>query len=376
MSLPIDIEKLPGPAKKILGGGAPAPMRMMAARGIVPGLKPGDVVVVVALLAESDDAAVRDTARQTFANLPPPILNAALAAELDPVIVRELARAYASNHEVIEKLLRLPALDGDALEILAAAADDRAGELIATNEELMLRYPRAIEKLYLNKRVRMSTADRLLELAVRNGIELEIPAFKEAAQAIHNELVSEPTEEPTFDDILFRETDAIAERIRLEGEQDDTHQLDEEGEEKVKEKFLPLHAQIAQMSVSQKIRAATLGTGAMRLLLVRDPNRLVASAAVRSPLMKENEAERITASRSVSEDVLRIIALNREFTRHYQCKLNLVTNPRTPFSFASRMVPHLRESDLRSLAKSKNVSGAIAQAVRQQLLRKQPGKQK
>jgi hypothetical protein len=87
--------------------------------------------------------------------------------------------------------------------------------------------------------------------------------------------------------------------------------------------------------------------------------------------MRENEAAQITASRSVSEDVLRIIARNREFTRNYQVKLNLVTNPRTPLTFASRLIPHLRDNDLRSIAKSKNVPGAIAQAVRQQLLRKQ-----
>jgi hypothetical protein len=87
--------------------------------------------------------------------------------------------------------------------------------------------------------------------------------------------------------------------------------------------------------------------------------------------MRENEAMRISASRSVSDDVLRSLALNREFTRNYQIKLNLVSNPRTPLTFASRLIPHLRESDLKSLSRSKNIAGAIAQAVKQQLLRKQ-----
>jgi hypothetical protein len=35
------------------------------------------------------------------------------------------------------------------------------------------------------------------------------------------------------------------------------------------------------------------------------------------------------------------------------------------------LIPHLRESDLKSLSRSKNIAGAIAQAVKQQLLRKQ-----
>jgi len=89
--------------------------------------------------------------------------------------------------------------------------------------------------------------------------------------------------------------------------------------------------------------------------------------------MRENEAAQISASRAVSEDVLRTIALNREFTRSYQVKINLVTNPRTPLTFATRLIPHLRDSDLRVLAKSKNVSASIAQAVRQQLSRKEKG---
>ena len=370
MSLPdIDLDTLPVPARKVLGAGAPAPLRLMAAKGVIPGLKPGDVVTVIAALTYADDPKVAETAANTLANLPPPLRAAAVTADLPGSVIDKLCEANPNDHDLIEHVLRMPRIGRATLERMADQADERAGELIATNERLMLENPSVIEKLYMNKRVRMSTADRLLELAVRNGLELEIPAFHEAALAIRDELVSEPSEEPTFDDVLFRETDEEAQRIELH-EEDDTHEVDEEGEEHVKTKFLPLHKKIAQMTVTQKIRTATLGTAAERLLLVRDPNRLVSSAAVRSPLMRENEAVRITASRSISEDALRVIAMNREFTRSYQVKLNLVQNPRTPFSFASRIVPHLREHDLRSLAKSKNVTGAVSQAVKQQLSRK------
>jgi hypothetical protein len=62
--------------------------------------------------------------------------------------------------------------------------------------------------------------------------------------------------------------------------------------------------------------------------------------------------------------------MNKEFTRNYQIKLNLVANPRTPFTFAARLVPMLRESELKMLSKSKNVTGAISTATRQQLAKK------
>jgi hypothetical protein len=365
----IELESLGPAAQKVLSEGAPLPAQMMAAKGVVPGAKPHEIVIVIAELTRRADEKLRDAALGTLAKLPPPILNGALAQDLPGSVTFKLAELYTQNHDVIEKLLRMPRITGAALELLAAAADERAGELIATNEELMLKHPVVIEKLYMNKRVRMSTADRLIELCVRNNIELSIPAFREAAIAIKNELIPEPSEEPTFDDVLFKEAGELAEKLDL-GDDEDTHEIDDEGEEQVKEKVKPLYAQMAEMTVSQKIRCATLGTAAQRLLCVRDANRLVAAAAAKSPLLKEPEAVAISASRVVSEDVLRILALNKDFTRNYQIKLNLVSNPRTPFSFASRMVPLLREAELKMLSKSKNVTGAISMAVKQQLAKK------
>ena len=187
-SPPIDISSLPGPAQKILGPSAPAPAKMMAAKGIIPGLKPGDIVTVIAVLGSEADAKIAEAARATLAKLPPPLMNGALSADLPGFVTERLAESYGREHEVVEKLLRMPRITGQALVVLAERADERIGELIATNEQRMLEHPRVIEKLYMNKNVRMSTSDRLIELAVRNGLELEIPAFKEAAAAMTDPL--------------------------------------------------------------------------------------------------------------------------------------------------------------------------------------------
>ena len=370
MALSIDLTELAAAAQRVLGPSAPLPAKMMAAGGIVPGAPAGDVVAVIAVLTGHEDPKVAGKARETIRKLPAPILNGALSANLAPAVLELLADAYAESADVVEKLLRMPRIGAVALEILATRADEKIGEIVATNEQRLLEHPTVIEKLYMNKRVRMSTADRILELAVRNGLELSIPAFKEAAQAIRNELIAERSDEPTYEDTLAKEADEIAARIALDATVEDTHVADEEGKEKVQEKLLPLHARLAELTVSQKIRRATLGTTAERLLLVRDSNRLVASAAVPSPMMNENEAARISASRQVSDDVLRLIALNREWTRNYQIKLNLVSNPRTPFTFTSRLIPHLHDHDVKSLAKSKNVPSSVQQLARQQMARK------
>jgi hypothetical protein len=369
---PVDVATLAPPARKILDPAAPAPMRQMAAKGIAPGLKPADALTVVALLAESTDETIAAAARTTLEKLPAPLLNGALAGDLPPGVLAVLAPRYASNLTVIEKILAHPAVPPDAVAEVASLASEAVAELVATNEQRLLAHPAIIEKLYMNKATRMSTADRVLELAVRNKVELAgIPAYKEAAAAIGQELIAEPSPEPTPDDVLFRETEAAASQVEVDATVEDTHRLDEEtGEEVVQDKFIPLHARLAQMTVTQKIRAAMLGTASERLILIRDVNRLVAQAAAKSPGLQENEVVRISASRNVSEDVLRIIALDREWTRSHQIKVNLVSNPRTPFAFAAKLLPHLREHELKGLAKSKNVSGAVAQAAKQQLGRR------
>jgi hypothetical protein len=369
----IDTAALPAPAQRILAPGAPAPLRTMAARGIAPGLKPDAIVTLVCAFIDDPDATLAQTARSTLENLPTPVLQGALAADLQATVLEMLAEVLYADPSVVSRLLAAREITSRALEIVAEKANESIGELVAASDSVLLRFPRVIEKLYMNRRVRMSTADRLVDLAVRNEIELDIPAFKQAAAAIANQLIPEPTDERTFDDDLFEKTDTLALQTGDIKPDEDTHAPDDEGEEKVSGKFQPLYAQLAQMSISQKIRRATLGTGAERMLLVRDTNRLVATAAATSPMLNESDAARIAASRSVIDDVLRIIANNRDFTRNYQVKLNLVNNPRTPFTFSSRLVTLLRDNDLRMLSRSKNVPAAVQTAVRQQLSRKKDG---
>lgn len=371
MTIPIDTSALPPPAQKILDPKSPAPVRQMAAKGIAPGLKPADAITVVVLLSQSGEDGIATAATATLDKLPAPLLNGALAGDLPAGVIDVLASRYAQNAIVMEKILTHPKVAPQTVADVAERASESVCELIATNEQRLLENPLIIEKLYMNKATRMSTADRVLELAVRNKIELAIPAFKEAAAAIVNELIPEPSPEPTPDDELFKEVEEVAEHTQFDPETEDTHTLDETtGEEVVQQKYQNMSAKLAGMTISQRIRRAILGTATERAILVRDRNKLVAQAAIRSPQIQENEVVRISASRQMSEDVLRIIATDKQWSSSHQIKYNLVTNPRCPFVFASKLVGHLREHELKSIAKSKNVTGAIAKAAKQQLERK------
>jgi hypothetical protein len=375
---PIDIASLPAPVQRVLGPGAPAPMRMMAARGAAPGLKPEQIATVVVIFAREElphiDASVRETAEATLGKLAPPIRDGALSSpDVPPGVLDLLASLYIDDDAAMERVLTNPAIGIDTVKRIARMGSERTTELVATNEQKLLDHPSIIEALYMNKKTRMSTADRVLDLAVRNGKTLNIPAFKEAAEAIANELIMEPSEEPAPDDLLFAEAQMHAEQLEREGISTNAVIEDDEGKEIIEEKAKPLDQRIREMTVSQKVRMATLGTAAARSILVRDKNRIVASAVVRSPLLQEGEAASIAASRGVSEDVLRIIAQNGDLVKSHVIKFNLVANPRTPIANSMRLLSHLRTDELKKLAKSKNVSGQIAKMAKQELDKKKPG---
>lgn len=386
--LKVDVARLPGSAQKILDPAAPAQLKAMAAKGVVPGLKPGDVLAVLCVLSQGADANAV-AARNTLENLAGPVLNGALSQQdIQPAALDAIAPIYAKSPEVSERILNHPAVHVSTVATLAKYAIEPVCELIATNEERMLANPVIIENLYLNKECRMSTADRILELAVRNNLELKIPAFAQAKVAIQGELIGERTEEPTFDDVQFGEAKEHAEHLRL-ADGEDTHKLDEKtGQEIPVEKARPLHALWNDMRPPAKIRLLTIGTiktydrqghlideqrydpKALRALGVRDANPLVALAALETPGVNEGEIERIARMRNVCEDVLRKISMTPDWTRHYAVKKSLVMNPRTPFGQAAKFVLHLYETDLKAISKSREVSGAVQTAAKQQLSRK------
>jgi peroxiredoxin family protein len=98
--------------------------------------------------------------------------------------------------------------------------------------------------------------------------------------------------------------------------------------------------------------------------LIRDSNKVVATAVIRSARITDGEIETISKSRSISDEIIRIIANNKDWTKNYQVKLNLVNNSKTPMSETLKFINHLRDKELRDLARSRNVSSQVCTAAR------------
>jgi hypothetical protein len=111
----------------------------------------------------------------------------------------------------------------------------------------------------------------------------------------------------------------------------------------------PEHKMLSSLSVLERMKLAMKGTREQRSVLVRDSNKLVAAAVLSSPKINEAEIETYTKMGNVSEDVLRIIGTNRQWTKNYGVILGLCKHPKTPPAIAMQFVQRLNEKDLKSL---------------------------
>ena len=125
---------------------------------------------------------------------------------------------------------------------------------------------------------------------------------------------------------------------------------------------------LATMTVPEKMKYAMKGTREMRAILIRDPNRLVASAVLSCPKVNEGEADAFAKMGNVSEDILRSIAQNRAWTKNYGVTLSLCKNPKTPIALTLNMMQRLTEADVKRLSTDRNVPEPVRIAARKRVV--------
>ena len=122
--------------------------------------------------------------------------------------------------------------------------------------------------------------------------------------------------------------------------------------------------QLAKMGMMQKLKAAVKGTREMRSILIRDPNKMICAAVLSSPKLTDSEIASYAKMQNVSEDVLRVIAANRSWTKSYTVVLALVKNPKTPVAMSINFLQRLTTKDVAMLAVDRNVSEALRISAR------------
>jgi hypothetical protein len=112
---------------------------------------------------------------------------------------------------------------------------------------------------------------------------------------------------------------------------------------------------LAKMTVAQRVQFAMKGGSEARRTLIRDNNKVVQRAVLQSPRLTDQEVEAFASMSSLTDEILRNIANNRNFRKNYTVVRNLINNPKTPIDVTLHMLPILNAIDLKRLTTNKNV---------------------
>jgi hypothetical protein len=373
----------------ILSGKAPRPALIAAASGMLP-LAQDELLEVLVALRESTDAdiaaaATESLTEQTAADL----LNAAKDSNTSTAVLNYLGTSAAAPeiHEAI--ILNKSTPDEAIIQLATMSVDGSLLELITQNQQRLVRAPKIIAAILQNT-ARTAEAERRARETQTEFFEKE-----RGAKQIAGELRArgksaaaeffESAELVTLEgELSLEDAWLIAEHIEVSDAELDDSWLPAERYDEVEDpavlaaamqkviEFETLEAgspiapervslirRLMLMNARDRMKLARKGDREARSILIRDSNKMVAAAVINNPRITEQEAENIATMRTVADEVLRLMAMNRSFARSYTIIHNLVRNPRTPIPTVINILPRIRTKDLQNLAQNRNVSDAI-----------------
>lgn len=124
---------------------------------------------------------------------------------------------------------------------------------------------------------------------------------------------------------------------------------------------------LQKMSFTDRVKAAMRGSREARSILIRDPNKMIATSVLSSPKVSEAEIESFARMATVSEDVLRTIAMNRAWLKNYSIVLALTKNSKTPLGLSLNLLNRLNERDVTGISTDRNVPDALRIAARRRV---------
>ncbi len=389
--------------KAIISGTAPRPAQIAASRGMLP-LSQTDLLEVLVFLAKNQDTELANNSQNTINSQDLGSLQT--IAESSEVAQNVLAYFAEQTHfpkEIHESVVQNSNTPVESIvKLVKNTSDGNLIELISVNQQRLIKFPELIEAI-LNNPSKTSVAERRAAETKKEFFEKERGAEQianelrakgqeAAAEFIEQaEFIAELTE--TEDEAKLTVNDAILLASHIESADADIddswlsleyiEEIYEETEEQRIANFNKVFGEmkleedevsgervsfikkVLTMNMKDRVKYAMKGDREVRNILIRDSNRVVCQAVVQNPRITEQEIEKISSMRSVPEEVLRQIAINRNWARSYSIIHNLARNARTPISNVMSILTRLQTRDLVGLSKSRNVSDA----VRRQALR-------
>ena len=328
--------KVSSEVARIVKPGAPRDAQLAAARGALP-LAGKDLLTVLFFLCRSGDAEIKKSAVKTLRELPATILSPLSKDEsLHPQLLELMVRARMADGDLMGAVIMHPAVTVKTLLYLAQKAGSEVLERLAGHQNMLYENPEIVAAIIANP-----AAEKALKFKLGWQDPEEITK-KEPSQKD-----SEGDEETDEDGRSQTEIEALME------------EADREGMSKY---------QIAMdLTVSEKIKMGLTGDKEWRSIMMKQSNKLIQGAVMKNPRISDGEVLMVAKAKTSSDDLIRIILLNKDWVKNYEIKKALLAHPKTPPPKALRFVSFLTMKDIKELAKSRQLSNIISNAIRKEL---------
>ncbi|NOZ87926.1 MAG: hypothetical protein GXP49_17020 [Deltaproteobacteria bacterium] len=190
MPCPIPESSLPQTVRKHVSKGANVRQRLMAAQGLIP-LRPPDMVLSLFCLLYDPDEKVRLSALQTLRKLPVNIMKPAVSAKLPAAVLDYLSRGLLDKADILKAVVINANTSDETIEKLARITNGDVLDIIARNQQRILRKPAIAWAVLENPNTSIALAEGVKEFLARSGIDLG-PAAPEPEKTTEQVDTSEP----------------------------------------------------------------------------------------------------------------------------------------------------------------------------------------
>ena len=353
---------------RLKAGQVPLAVRQSAARGVLP-VGQEELLGILIFLQSDPDPQVRKTASETLREeFNEDLIKRIVASDTTPVEVLEFfGRPPFHSRAVLEALIQNKITPDSTIALLADKVDADLMDIILINIMRLLRSPFILESLERNRLATPDITRRLGEIREeffekRNTF---IPVHRTAAESREMAQMREDQEVDEESTALMVYSEEIKEGEDVTAL---THQsLADDGFEEFDsmggQERLSTIQRIARMTVAERVQTALKGAREERVILIRDANRLVASAVLDSPKLTDSEVDAFSLMKNVSEEVLRVLGTKREFMKNYSVIHNLVKNSRTPIGTSLPLLNRILTTDLKALTRNKNIPEVLRKSA-------------
>lgn len=371
---------LPPAVYALVHAGVSLDKRSAVARGLAP-LPPRELVYALSFLCADAALELAQTARTTLSKMPEALVLPIAKGDSPEPVLAMLLQAVAARPALIEAIVANRQTPDAALCDWAPTAPATIAEMLAQDQQRCLRCEALVIGLSQNSQLLKSSLDKLLDFLVRAGVMVDLPATGEAFGRLDPEQMQVAAAkialpEATADLLVEQPPEPVAPEPPA-GQAGDGMLASETpvpaADEPAAEARVPILKLVNGLNMAQKIALATKGNKEARSILLRDANRIVAVAAIRNPRITDQEVQAAAKSRSINDEVIRIIANSKDMTRSYGTKLALVNNPKTPLPISLRFLTALRATDLKAVAKSKGLPQTLVTQAKKLMQSKDSG---